>query len=81
VKLQDLLAQAGWGRKKIELAWWSHIRFERWGQAELVETAGSDPPGQPRRGRGRQPRHRRELLARHISALAVQPGQEVLPGR
>ena len=41
----------------------------------------SDPPGQARRGRGRQPRHRRELLARRISALAVQPGQEVLPGQ
>jgi hypothetical protein len=42
---------------------------------------GRDPAGQPRRGRGRQARHRRDLLARRISALAVQPGQEVLPGQ
>ena len=40
-----------------------------------------DPPGQARRGRGRQPRHRRDLLAGRIGALAVQPGQEVLPGQ
>ena len=42
---------------------------------------GRDPAGQPGRGRGRQARHRRELLARRIGALAVQPGQEVLPGQ
>jgi hypothetical protein len=41
----------------------------------------SNPPGQPRRGSRRQPRHRRELLARHIGALPVQPGQEILPGQ
>ena len=40
-----------------------------------------DPPGQPGRGRGRQPRHRGDLLACRIGALAVQPGQEVLPGQ
>jgi hypothetical protein len=40
-----------------------------------------DPPGQARRGRGRQPRHGRQLLARRIGALAVQPGQEVLPSQ
>ena len=38
----------------------------------------ADPPGQARRGRGRQPRHGRQLLARRIGALAVQPGQEIL---
>ena len=43
--------------------------------------AGSDPPGQARRGRGRQARHRGDLLARRVGALAVQPGQEVLPGQ
>jgi len=32
-------------------------------------------------GRGRQPRHRRQLLACRIGALAVQPGQEILPGQ
>ena len=42
---------------------------------------GSDPPGQPRRGRGCQARHRRDQLARRIGALAVQPGQEILPGQ
>ncbi len=42
---------------------------------------GSDPPGQPGRGGGRQARHRGELLARHVGALAVQPGQEILPGQ
>jgi hypothetical protein len=40
---------------------------------------GRDPPCQPRRSRGRQPRHRGELLARRIVRLAVQPGQEILP--
>ena len=40
-----------------------------------------DPPCQARRGRGRQPRHRRDLLPGRIGALAVQPGQEVLPGQ
>jgi hypothetical protein len=40
-----------------------------------------DTPGQARRGRGRQPRHRRDLLPRRIGALAVQPGQEILPGQ
>ena len=40
-----------------------------------------DPAGQARRGRGRQARHRRDLLASRIGALAVQPGQEVLPGQ
>jgi hypothetical protein len=40
-----------------------------------------DPPGQPGRGRARQPRHRRDLLPGRIGALAVQPGQEVLPGQ
>ena len=44
-------------------------------------TARSEPAGQARRGRGRQARHRRDLLARRIGALAVQPGQEVLPGQ
>ena len=41
----------------------------------------SKPAGQPRRGGGRQARHRRDLLACRIGALAVQPGQEVLPGQ
>ena len=41
----------------------------------------SDPPGQARRGGGRQPRHRGDQLARRITALPVQPGQEVLPGQ
>ena len=40
-----------------------------------------DPAGQARRGRGRQPRHRRDLLASRIGALPVQPRQEVLPGQ
>ena len=40
-----------------------------------------DPPGQPGRSRGRQARHGRDLLACHVGALAVQPGQEVLPGQ
>ena len=40
-----------------------------------------DPPGQARRGRGRQPGHRGDQLARRITALAVQPGQEILPGQ
>ncbi len=40
-----------------------------------------DPAGQARRGRGRQPRHRGDLLARRIGALPVQPGPEVLPGQ
>jgi hypothetical protein len=42
---------------------------------------GRDPAGQARRGRGRQVRYRRDLLARRISALTVQLGQEVLPGQ
>jgi hypothetical protein len=42
---------------------------------------GGDPPGQARRGRGTQSWHRRDLLPGRIGALAVQPGQEVLPGR
>ena len=40
-----------------------------------------DPPGQARRGGGRQARDRGDLLARRVGALAVQPGQEVLPGQ
>ena len=40
-----------------------------------------DPPGQARRGRGTQSRHRRDLLPGRISTLAVQPDQEVLPGQ
>ncbi len=40
---------------------------------------GSDPPGQARGGRRGQPGHRRQLLPRGIGALAIQPGQEVLP--
>ena len=40
-----------------------------------------DPPGQPGRGGGRQARYRREQLARHVGALPVQPGQEILPGQ
>ena len=40
-----------------------------------------DPPGQARRRRGRQALHRGDLLATRIRALAVQPGQEVLPGQ
>ena len=43
--------------------------------------AGVDPPGQARRGRGRQARHRGDELAGRAGALAVQPGQEVLPGQ
>jgi hypothetical protein len=39
-----------------------------------------EPAGQARRGRGRQPRHRRQLLPSRIGTLPVQPGQEVLPG-
>ena len=42
---------------------------------------GSDPPGQARRGGGRQARYRGDLLARRIGALPVQPGQEILPGQ
>ena len=42
---------------------------------------GGDPPGHARRGRGAQPRHRRDLLPGRIRALAVQPGQEVFPGQ
>ena len=41
---------------------------------------GGDPAGQARGGGGAQPRHRRELLLGRIGSLAVQPGQEVLPG-
>ena len=37
--------------------------------------------GQARRGRGRQARHRGDLLTRRVGALPVQPGQEVLPGQ
>ena len=48
---------------------------------DRLPLSGSDPPGQPGRGRGRQARHRREQLARHVGALAVQPGQEILPGQ
>ena len=40
-----------------------------------------DPPGQARRGRGRQPGHRGDLLPGRICPLPVQPGQEVLPGQ
>ena len=36
---------------------------------------------QPGRGRGRQARHRRHLLARLISAQPVQAGQEILAGQ
>ena len=46
-----------------------------------VSLRRGDPPGQARRGRGRQPRHRGDLLACRVGALAVQPGQEVLPGQ
>jgi len=42
---------------------------------------GRDPPGQPGRSRGRQPRYRDDLLARLVGALAVQPGQKVLSGQ
>jgi len=41
----------------------------------------SDPPGKARRSRGRQALHRGDLLASRVSALAVQPGQKVLPGQ
>ena len=40
-----------------------------------------DPPGQPGRGGGCQARHRGDLLACRIGALAVQPGQEVFRGQ
>ena len=46
---------------------------------DRLPLSGSDPPGQPGRSRGRQARHRREQLARHVGALTVQPGQEILP--
>ena len=42
---------------------------------------GGDPAGQARGGSGAQPRHRRDLLPGRIGPLAVQPGQEVLPGQ
>jgi hypothetical protein len=42
---------------------------------------GGDPPGQARRGGGRQSRHRRDLLPGRIGALAVQAHQEILPGQ
>ena len=48
---------------------------------DRLPLSGSDPPRQPGRGRGRQAQHRREQLARHVGALAVQPGQEILPGQ
>jgi hypothetical protein len=41
----------------------------------------ADPAGQARRGGGTQPWHRRDLLPGRVRALAVQPGQEVLPGQ
>ena len=41
----------------------------------------SDPAGNARGGGRAQPRHRRDPLTGHISALAVQPGQEVFPGQ
>ena len=40
-----------------------------------------EPAGQPGRGRGRQARHRRHLLAGLIGAQPVQPDQEVLAGQ
>jgi hypothetical protein len=42
---------------------------------------GGDPPGQACGGRGRQPRYRGDPLAGRIRPLAIQPGQEVLPGQ
>ena len=56
-------------------------RHRRQAALDRFPLGGSDPPGQPGRGRGRQARHRAGLLARHVGALAVQPGQEVLPGQ
>jgi hypothetical protein len=41
----------------------------------------SEPAGQARRGSGRQPQLRGDLLASGVSALPVQPCQEVLPGQ
>jgi hypothetical protein len=48
---------------------------------DRLPLSGSNPPGKPGRSRGRQPRYRREQLAGHAGALAVQPGQEVLSGQ
>ena len=45
---------------------------------DVLPLRRGDPPGQARRGRGRQPRHRHDLLPGRIGALAVQPGQEIL---
>jgi hypothetical protein len=42
---------------------------------------GGQPPRQSGRGRRAQSRHRRQLLAGEVGALAVQPHQEVLPGQ
>ena len=40
-----------------------------------------EPARDPGRGRGGQPRHRRDLLAGRVGAHPVQPHQEVLPGQ
>jgi len=57
------------------------------GQDVLAGGAGGElvQPGGHRRGeqrrRGRQARHRGDLLARRVGALPVQPGQEILVGQ
>ena len=51
------------------------------GLHRLATGPGVTRRARPGRGRGRQARHRRDLLARRIGALAVQPGQEILPGQ
>ena len=56
-------------------------RHRRQATLHRLPLRGGDPPGQARRGGGRQPRHRGDLLPGRIGALAVQPGQEVLPGQ
>jgi hypothetical protein len=37
-KLQDVLAPASWGQKKLELARWSQFGLPMWGQEHQVES-------------------------------------------
>jgi hypothetical protein len=55
----------------------------RGGQAGLgaAPVLPGEPARHPGRGRGRQARHRRDLLARLISAQPVQADQEILAGQ
>ena len=58
-----------------------HHRAGRGGHTPLHRRPllGAGPPRQPRRGRGRQPRHRRQHLPGRVRALPIQPNQEILP--